>query len=159
MSTATTADTLDVRNPADNRHVATVPVDDRENVNGIAADLRRAQVGAEAGPRQRARWLHRWRDWILDASPTCCKPKRARCALTPRWRRQRRVSSLPTTPTHAEEFLTGEQVRSSGLLRLSKRLSTTYHPYPVVAHHAVELRSPCSSWTQRPGWLPEARSW
>ena len=66
MSTATAADALDVCNPADGRLIATVPVDDRETVNGVAADLRCAQVGwVEAGPRQRARWLHRWRDWIL----------------------------------------------------------------------------------------------
>lgn len=66
MSTVTTADALDVRNPVDGRLVATVSVDDRETMNGVAADLCRAQVGwVEAGPRQRARWLHRWRDWIL----------------------------------------------------------------------------------------------
>ncbi|MBF6215707.1 aldehyde dehydrogenase family protein [Nocardia puris] len=136
MSTATTADALDVCSPADGRLVATVPVDDRETVNRIAADLRRAQAGwAEAGPRQRARWLHRWRDWILAHTDELTDLLQAETGKV------RPDALVETTAScefityyadNAERFLAGEQVRPSSLLSLPKRLSKTYHPYPVV---------------------------
>lgn len=136
MSTATAADALDVCNPADGRLIATVPVDDRETVNGVAADLRCAQVGwVEAGPRQRARWLHRWRDWILAHTDELTDLLQAETGKV------RPDALVETTAScefityyadNAERFLAGEQVRSSSLLSLPKRLSKTYHPYPVV---------------------------
>ena len=136
MSTTATADALEVRNPSDGRLVATIPRDDRETVNDVAADLRRAQVGwAEAGPRQRARWLYRWRDWILAHTDELTEMLQAETGKV------RPDALVETTAScefityyadHAEEFLTGEKVRSSGLLSLPKRLSKTYHPYPVI---------------------------
>ena len=136
MSTATAADALDVCNPADGRLIATVPVDDRETVNGVAADLRCAQVGwVEAGPRQRARWLHRWRDWILAHTDELTDLLQAETGKV------RPDALVETTAScefityyadNAERFLAGEQVRPSSLLSLPKRLSKTYHPYPVV---------------------------
>lgn len=136
MSTATTADALDVRNPADGRLVATVPIDTRETVNSIAADLRRAQLGwAQASPQQRSRWLHRWRDWILAHTDELTDLLQAETGKV------RPDALVETTAScefityyanHAEKFLADEQVRSAGLLSLPKRLSKTYHPYPVV---------------------------
>ena len=132
MSTATTADALDVRNPADGRLVATVPIDTRETVNSIAADLRRAQLGwAQASPRQRSRWLHRWRDWILAHTDELTDLLQAETGKV------RPDALVETTAScefityyanHAEKFLADEQVRSAGLLSLPKRLSKTYHP-------------------------------
>lgn len=136
MSTATAADAVDVRNPADSRLIATVPVYDRETVNGTAADLRRAQAGwAEAGPRQRARWLHRWRDWILahtDEITDLLQAKTGKVRPDALVETTASCEFITYYANHAEEFLAGEQVRSSGLLSLPKRLSKTYHPYPVV---------------------------
>jgi betaine-aldehyde dehydrogenase len=136
MSTTTTARALDVRNPADGRLVASVPMDDRETVNRIAADLRGAQVGwAEAGPRERARWLHRWRGWILAHTDELTDLLQAETGKV------RPDALVETTAScefityyadHAERFLAGDKVRSSGLLSLPKRLSKAYHPYPVV---------------------------
>lgn len=110
MSTATTADALDVRNPADGRLVATVPpIDTRETVNSIAADLRRAQLGwAQASPRQRSRWLHRWRDWILahtDELTDLLQAETGKVRPPDAWlRRQHRASSSPTTQTMPRSF-------------------------------------------------------
>ena len=122
--------------PPDGRLVATVPIDTRETVNSIAADLRRAQLGwAQASPRQRSRWLHRWRDWILAHTDELTDLLQAETGKV------RPDALVETTAScefityyanHAEKFLADEQVRSAGLLSLPKRLSKTYHPYPVV---------------------------
>ncbi|APE37037.1 aldehyde dehydrogenase family protein [Nocardia fluminea] len=136
MSATIPAGVMDVRNPADGRLIATVAVDDRETVSLVAADLRDAQVGwAEASPRQRAKWLHRWRDWILDHTDELTNLLQAETGKV------RPDALVETTAScefisyyadHAAKFLAGEQVRSSSLLTLSKRLTTTYHPFPVV---------------------------
>ncbi|HET7735365.1 MAG TPA: aldehyde dehydrogenase family protein [Nocardioidaceae bacterium] len=136
MRTTTRAATLEVRNPADGRLVQTVTVDDRESVNRIAAELRLAQrAWAEAGPRQRARWMRRWRDWILAHSDELTDLLQAETGKV------RPDALVETTAScefityyadNAEGFLADEKVRSSGLLSLPKRLSKTYQPYPLV---------------------------
>ncbi|OIJ28052.1 aldehyde dehydrogenase family protein [Nocardioides luteus] len=136
MSTTTTAATLEVRNPSDDGLVGTVPVDDREAVNRVAAELRLAQdAWAEAGPRQRARWLRRWRDWILAHTDELTDLLQAETGKV------RPDALVETTAScefityyadHAEDFLADEKVKSSGLLSLPKRLSKTYQPYPLV---------------------------
>lgn len=136
MRATATAGALDVRNPADGSLVATVPVDDRDAVNRVEAEARRAQVEwAEAGARERARWLHRWRDWILAHTDELTDLLQAETGKV------RPDALVETTAScefityyadHAEEFLAGDKVRSSGLLSLPKRLSKTYRPYQVV---------------------------
>lgn len=136
MSTTTTEGALDVSNPADGRLIHTVPVDDHETVGRIANDLRGAQVEwAESGPRQRAEWLRRWRDWILAHTDELTETLQAETGKV------RPDALVETTAScefityyadRAEDFLAGEKVRPSGLLSLSKRLTKTYHPYPVV---------------------------
>ena len=136
MRTTTTAATLEVRNPSDGRLVQNVPVDDRESVNRIAAELRLAQrAWAEAGPRQRARWMRRWRDWILAHTDELTDLLQAETGKV------RPDALVETTAScefityyadHAEGFLADEKVGSSGLLSLPKRLSKTYQPYPLV---------------------------
>lgn len=136
MTTTTAAVALDVWNPADGRLVASLIGDDRDTVNAIAADLRSAQVQwAECGPRERARWLHLWRDWILAHTDELTDLLQAETGKV------RPDALVETTAScefisyyadHAEEFLADERVGSSGLLSMPKRLSKSYRPYPLV---------------------------
>lgn len=60
-------DDLVVRCPATGEETGRVPVDGPPEVAAIAARLRAAQPAWEAlGFAGRARWMHRWRDWLLD---------------------------------------------------------------------------------------------
>ncbi|MEJ7635586.1 aldehyde dehydrogenase family protein [Aeromicrobium sp.] len=136
MSTMPTVSTLEVRSPSDGRLVRTVPVDNREDVNRVAAELRSAQVAwAEAGPQERARWLRRWRGWILAHTDELTELLQAETGKV------RPDAVVETTAScefityyadHAAEFLADEKVRPSGLLSVPKRLSKSYHPYPLV---------------------------
>ncbi|KQY60241.1 aldehyde dehydrogenase [Aeromicrobium sp. Root495] len=136
MTIASTAAALDVRNPSDGRSVATVEVNDRESVNAIADGLRVAQgAWAETAPRERARWMRQWRDWILAHTDELTDLLQAETGKV------RPDALVETTAScefityyadHAEQFLADNKVRSSGLLSLPKRLSTSYHPYPLV---------------------------
>ena len=127
---------LDVLSPVDGRLVAAVPVDGRSRVDAAALELREAQLAwAEAGPRQRAAWLRRWRDWILQHTDELTDLLQAETGKV------RPDALVETTAScefisfyadHAEEFLAAEKVRSPGLLSLSKSLFKTYHPYPLV---------------------------
>jgi acyl-CoA reductase-like NAD-dependent aldehyde dehydrogenase len=136
MTITTTAGLLEVRDPSSGRSIGTVPVDDRESVDRIAARLRQAQVPwSEAGPRDRARWLRRWRDWILDHSDELTD------LLQSETGKVRPDALVETTAScefisyyadHVEEFLADEKVKSSGVLSMPKRLSKTYRPFPLV---------------------------
>jgi acyl-CoA reductase-like NAD-dependent aldehyde dehydrogenase len=58
---------LEIRCPADGRLVGTVPAQSAAEVADAAARLRAAQPAwAAAGFAERARWIGRWRDWLLD---------------------------------------------------------------------------------------------
>jgi betaine-aldehyde dehydrogenase len=79
--------------------------------------------------------MHRWRDWILAHTDELTELLQAETGKV------RPDALVETTAAcefityyadHAEEFLAGNKVKPSGLLSLSKRLSTTYRPYPVV---------------------------
>jgi betaine-aldehyde dehydrogenase len=136
MTTSTISEKLDVLNPADGSLLAAVAVDDREAVEGVAAELRGAQVGwAEAGPNRRAEWLRRWRDWILahnnelvdllqsetgKVRPDAFVEITASCEF------------ISYYADNAAKFLGDRTSRPVGLLSLSKRLTTTCHPYPLV---------------------------
>ncbi|MDI9953302.1 aldehyde dehydrogenase family protein [Rhodococcus sp. IEGM 1305] len=62
-----TASHLDVRSPIDGSTVATVAATTPTEVVDIAARLRDAQPEWHAiGPRGRAEWVRKWRDWIAD---------------------------------------------------------------------------------------------
>lgn len=127
---------LEVRSPVDGRLIASTPVDGRSHVDDVARELRRAQTAwAEAGPRQRAAWLRRWRGWILQHTDELTDLLQAETGKV------RPDALVETTAScefisfyadHAEEFLAVEKVKSPGLLSMSKSLFKTYHPYPLV---------------------------
>lgn len=136
MSTALSVDVLEVLSPSDGRVVGKVPLDDRAVVNRVATELREAQAAwAEAGPRERARWLRRWRDWILAHTDELTD------LLQSETGKVRPDALVETTAScefinyyadNAEKFLADQKVRPAGLLSLPKRLSKTFHPYPLV---------------------------
>lgn len=72
MSTTTTAGVLDVRNPADDRLVATV--DDRETVIASLPTSATLRSRGPAATRHIASGTESW--FTPTSSPTCCKPKR-----------------------------------------------------------------------------------
>lgn len=136
MSTALSVDVLEVLSPSDGRVVGKVPLDDRAVVNRVATELREAQAAwAEAGPRERARWLRRWRDWILAHTDELTD------LLQSETGKVRPDALVETTAScefinyyadNAEKFLADQKVRPAGLLSLPKRLFKTFHPYPLV---------------------------
>ena len=135
MST-TTAHALQVLNPIDGQLIASLPGDDRESVDKVAAGLRDAQVAwCDTDPRDRARWMRLWRDWILAHTEELTDLLQAETGkVRPDALVETTVSCEFITyyADHAEEFLADEKIKSAGLLSLPKRLSTSYHPYPVV---------------------------
>jgi betaine-aldehyde dehydrogenase len=67
MTTVDTTHVIPVLKPADGRVLAELPVDEPDRVAAVAARLREAQPEWEAlGFAERARWMARMRDWLLD---------------------------------------------------------------------------------------------
>ena len=61
------AESFEVRNPADGSVITSLPVDGPERVAEVVARVRANQPEWEAfGNKERARWLGKLRDWILD---------------------------------------------------------------------------------------------
>lgn len=79
--------------------------------------------------------MHRWRDWILSHTDELTELLQAETGKV------RPDALVETTAScefityyadHAEQFMAEETVRPSGVLSLPKRLSKSFHPYPVV---------------------------
>jgi acyl-CoA reductase-like NAD-dependent aldehyde dehydrogenase len=136
MSTTAVVQHLAVRSPVDGRLVDSVPMDTAPDVARMAEALREAQGDwAAAGPRRRAEWLRRWRDWILAHTDELTDLLMAETGKV------RPDALVETTAScefisyyadHAVEFLADRPAKSSGLLSLPKRLSTSFHPHPLV---------------------------
>lgn len=130
------APTLDIRRPASGEEIRSIPVDDAARVHAMARDLRSAQIAwRDIGPEARAGWLRRWRAWILDHTDELTD------LLIAETGKVRLDALVETTAScefisyyadHAKKFMAPEQVPSTGLLSLPKRLTRSYRPYPVV---------------------------
>ncbi|MGE0219063.1 aldehyde dehydrogenase family protein [Mycolicibacterium sp.] len=128
--------TLDVHSPGDGRLLDTVNEADQAVVESTVAALRRAQPEWERlGPRGRARYLARMRDWILDNEPHLLDLIQAEAGKV------RQDAALETNGIadvmsyylrRGAGFLRAHHPRPPGLLTLSKALTVTYRPYPVV---------------------------
>lgn len=133
---APSAPTLEIRRPADGEALRSVPIVDRDRVCAAAEDLRAAQVAwRDMGPAVRAHWLRKWRGWILDHTDELTD------LLVAETGKVRPDALVETTGScefisfyadHAKEFLSPERVGAGGLLSLSKRLTRSYRPYPLV---------------------------
>jgi acyl-CoA reductase-like NAD-dependent aldehyde dehydrogenase len=132
----TEVSTITVRNPADGRVVGTVPIETPEAVAAKAGQLRLFQPEWEGlGPRGRKRWLLKYQDWVLDNLEHITEVVQSETGKT----RADATIEAPMTATlldywagHAERFLADEHPRSFGPLTVTKKLTTTYRPYPVV---------------------------
>ena len=129
-------DAVDVHNPATGTLVGTVPVKSAEAVTAVVEDLRAHQPSWETlGPRGRAVWLRKLRDWLLDNESRLVDVLQAE---TGKPRPEAALEVLLACDVinyytdHAVEFLAEEKVRPHGLMTASKSLTRVYRPYPVV---------------------------
>ncbi|HSS23019.1 MAG TPA: aldehyde dehydrogenase family protein [Mycobacterium sp.] len=128
--------TLTVCNPADGRVVGTVPIEAPDAVAAKARELRLFQPEWEGlGPRGRKRWLLKYQDWMLDNAEHITDVVQSESGKT----RSEASLEAPMIATlldyvagHAERFLADEHPRSFNPLAVTKKLTTTYRPYPVV---------------------------
>ncbi|OBI40335.1 aldehyde dehydrogenase [Mycobacterium kyorinense] len=125
-----------VRNPADGRVVGTVPIETSEAVAAKARELRLFQPEwAALGPRGRKRWLLKYQDWVLDNAEHIIDVVQSETGKTradASGEPANTASLLDYWAGHAEQFLTDEHPRSFNPLAMTKKLTTTYRPYPVV---------------------------
>jgi len=132
----TDASTITVRNPADGRVVGTVPIETSDAVAAKARELRLFQPDWEAlGPRGRKRWLLRYQDWVFDNAEHIADVVQSETGKT----RVEASAEPALTATlldywagHAERFLADKHPRSFNPLAVTKKLTTTYRPYPAV---------------------------
>jgi acyl-CoA reductase-like NAD-dependent aldehyde dehydrogenase len=131
-----TAETLEVRNPADGSVTETVTVDGPARVRDVVARVRAAQPEWEAlGPRGRYRWLGRWRDWmidnqdrIVDVMQSETGKVRADASLEP----PIVCNFINYYGENAERLLADEESTPHFPLLRTKRLKIVYRPFPVV---------------------------
>jgi acyl-CoA reductase-like NAD-dependent aldehyde dehydrogenase len=123
-----------VKCPATGEVVGSVPVTPRAEVEAIAARLRAAQPNWQAmGTPGRARWLGRWRDWLLDHEAELLSLVQRESGKS--WgdtSGELAAAFINYWVDNAAEFLADEDVPSAGLANAVKRLKVTYDPYPLV---------------------------
>jgi acyl-CoA reductase-like NAD-dependent aldehyde dehydrogenase len=121
--------------PATGEVVGSVPVAQPAEVDSIAARLRAAQPAwEEMGVDTRARWVSKWRDWILDHASGLLELVQQESGKS--WG-DANIEILATDVAnywieHAAEFLADEHVRPAGPANLAKRLTIVYEPYQLV---------------------------
>jgi acyl-CoA reductase-like NAD-dependent aldehyde dehydrogenase len=127
---------IDVVAPADGALVGSVPDQGPADMAAMAGRARTAQPAWEAlGPVDRARWLHRYRDWLLDHDDELAdmlqretgKPWQEATLEIPIG-----VDLINYYAAHAAQFLADAHPRPHGLATAAKRLTIAYRPYAVV---------------------------
>ncbi|WP_194820150.1 aldehyde dehydrogenase family protein [Nocardia sp. XZ_19_385] len=126
---------IDILDPADGALFATVP-DQAEDIARMVGELRLAQTAWEGlGAAGRARWLGRLRDWLVDNTNGVAEVIR-RESGKPIGEALLEVAIAVDHMTYyvrnAERFQRARRPWPHGPLTALKRLSVTYHPYPVV---------------------------
>ena len=130
---------IEVVGPADGRVAGTVRDYSPDEVAAMVAALREAQPAWQGlGARGRARWMGRWRDWILDNADRLAALVQAESGKS-----YGDATSLEVPPTvefinyfaaNAERWLADDHPRPHSIAYASKRLATIYEPYPVVGN-------------------------
>jgi acyl-CoA reductase-like NAD-dependent aldehyde dehydrogenase len=122
--------------PADGHVIARVPLMDASDVAAVAAELRAAQPGWEAmGARERARWMGRWRDWLLDHRERLLALVQEESGKS--WgdtagELQVCTEVMNYYAARASGFLGERSARPHGLIAAAKRLRVAYRPHPLV---------------------------
>jgi acyl-CoA reductase-like NAD-dependent aldehyde dehydrogenase len=135
-ATVNSDDYIQVRRPADGTDLERIPIDPPQRVQEAAAALRAAQPAWEALPfAERARWLGRMRDWLMDNSPRVVALMQAEAGKV------RAESALELTwccdiinyySERGAALLADQAVTPHLPLMLNKRLKVLRRPYPLV---------------------------
>lgn len=127
---------FDVFNPADGRLAGSVEDSSAKTVAAAARVLRHAQPSWEAlGHKGRARYLFEFQTWLLDNSAHIAdvlqsetgKPRAEAELEVPAW-----VDLINYFGRNAGTFLADDHPAPHGPLAWTKKLATTYRPYPLV---------------------------
>ena len=121
--------------PATGKVVGRVPVATSVEVETVAARLRAAQSGwQQMGVEGRARWLGKWRDWLLDHTDDLLTVLQLETGKS--WGDTNieiaGVQIINYWIDNAREFLADETVRPYGAANAAKKLTIAYEPYPLV---------------------------
>ncbi|MFI6865501.1 aldehyde dehydrogenase family protein [Nocardia sp. NPDC050406] len=150
MSTVEAAATIEVRNPADGSVVGRVRDHAAAEVDEAVRALRRHQPAWEAlTVRERAEWLMRLQDWLVDHTAALTDVVQSETGKS-------RVDAEIEVPCaidlarywarNAEAFLADERPRPHSPIGQTKRLVRTFRPYPVVGIITpwnLPLMNPC----------------
>ena len=138
MQTATSDIGTDivVKCPATGEVVGRVAVTSAAEVEAVADRLREAQPAWQRlGVEGRARWLGKWRDWLLDHADELSTQAQLEGGKS--WGDTSAELLLATQAVNywidnAAEFLADESVRPSGVANAAKKLTIVYEPYQLV---------------------------
>lgn len=132
----TDRDVITVCNPADGRVVGSVPIDGPEAVAAKARELRLFQAEWQAiGARGRKKWMMKWQEWILDNADHLTD---VLMSETGKARGDAAVEAVGVADAikywagNAEKFLAEKSPKPHSPLYQVKKLTTSYHAYPVV---------------------------
>jgi acyl-CoA reductase-like NAD-dependent aldehyde dehydrogenase len=135
-SNGSTAEQIEVLNPATGETIGSVTVDAAESVAETVARVRSNQAEWEAlGIEGRYQWLGKLRDWLLDNTEQIADTMQAE---TGKVRGDTATEVIYLTDlinfygTKAAKFIGDETVRPHSPLAASKKLMVQYRPYPVV---------------------------
>jgi acyl-CoA reductase-like NAD-dependent aldehyde dehydrogenase len=122
--------------PATGDTVGAISVHSSDDVTATASRLRAAQPRwAAMGPRGRAEWLGKWRDWIFDHTVELLMLLQLESGKS--WG-DANIEILAGTQSinywsdNAAKFLADESVKPSGVANIAKKLVISYHPYELV---------------------------
>ena len=121
--------------PATGQFVGSVPVTTAEEVGAAAARLRAAQPAwQQMSFDARARWLGKWRDWLLDHTDELLTLLQRETGKS--WGDTNveiaSVQMINYWIDKAGEFLADESVRHWGAANAAKKLAIIYEPHPLV---------------------------
>lgn len=124
-----------VRCPATGDIVGRVPVSAPDEVKAVADRLRTAQPAwQQIGVAGRAKWLGKWRDWMLDHRDEVLTPLQLETGKS--WGDTgieiAAVQIINYWIDKAAEFLADESVRPYGAANAAKKLTIVYEPYQLV---------------------------
>ncbi|WP_286902145.1 aldehyde dehydrogenase family protein [Thermocrispum sp.] len=128
--------TFTVLSPADGTPVAEVPEHGPEDVAAAAEALRQAQPEWEAmGFAERARWLRKYRDWLLDNETSLAKTLQSETGKP--WFEATVevpyvVEVINYYTKHGARFLADETPRPHNAITMTKRTQVLLRPYPLV---------------------------
>ncbi|QXN95589.1 aldehyde dehydrogenase family protein [Nocardia iowensis] len=141
---------MEVRNPADGRQVGRVPDNPGAVVAAEVGQLRAAQADWEAcGVRERAQWLLRWQDWLIDNAARLTDVVQSETGKT-RFDAEIEVPAAIDLAKYwarnAPRFLADERPAPHSPIGRMKRLITVFRPYPlvgIITPWNLPLLNPC----------------